>query len=57
MACHSSIRGGDPVANDRALRLLSELDDAVAAHSCPHGRPVWIRIERARLDAMFHRTG
>jgi len=57
MACHSSIRGGDPVANDRAQRLLSELDDAVAAHSCPHGRPVWVRIERARLDAMFHRTG
>ncbi len=57
MACHTSIRGGDPVGSDRTLRLLSELDDAVAAHSCPHGRPVWIRIERARLDALFHRTG
>jgi DNA mismatch repair protein MutL len=57
MACHSSIRGGDPVTNDRALRLLSDLDDAVAAHSCPHGRPVWIRFDRARLDALFHRTG
>ena len=31
MACHSSIRGGDPVTNERALRLLSELDDAMAA--------------------------
>ncbi len=57
MACHSSIRGGDPVGPDRARRLLSELDDAVAAHSCPHGRPVWVRIERARLDAMFRRSG
>ncbi len=57
MACHSSIRGGDPVGPERARRLLSELDEAVAAHSCPHGRPVWVRIERARLDAMFHRTG
>ncbi len=57
MACHSSIRGGDPVGPDRARRLLSELDEAVAAHSCPHGRPVWVRIERARLDAMFRRTG
>ena len=57
MACHSSIRGGEPVANDRAARLLADLDEAVAAHSCPHGRPVWARIERARLDALFHRKG
>ena len=36
---------------------LAELDAAMAAHSCPHGRPVWIRISRARLEALFHRTG
>jgi len=57
MACHASVRGGDPVTPDRARRLLAELDDAVAAHSCPHGRPVWLRLDRSRLDAMFHRTG
>jgi len=57
MACHASVRGGDPVAPERARRLLTELDGAVAAHSCPHGRPVWLRLSRARLDAMFHRTG
>jgi DNA mismatch repair protein MutL len=57
MACHSSVRGGDAVTPDRARRLLAELDGAVAAHSCPHGRPVWFRLTRARLDAMFHRTG
>jgi DNA mismatch repair protein MutL len=57
MACHASVRGGDPVTPDRARRLLVELDEAVAAHSCPHGRPVWFRLTRARLDAMFHRTG
>jgi DNA mismatch repair protein MutL len=57
MACHASVRGGDPVAPERARLLLAELDEAVAAHSCPHGRPVWFRLSRARLDAMFHRTG
>jgi DNA mismatch repair protein MutL len=57
MACHASVRGGDPVTPDRARFLLAELDEAVAAHSCPHGRPVWFRLTRARLDAMFHRTG
>jgi DNA mismatch repair protein MutL len=57
MACHSAVRGGERVSTERARLLLAELDAAVAAHSCPHGRPVWIRISRARLDALFHRTG
>ena len=57
MACHSAVRGGQRVTPERARLLLAELDAAVAAHSCPHGRPVWIRISRARLEALFHRTG
>ena len=57
MACHTAVRGGERVTMERARLLLAELDEAVAAHSCPHGRPVWIRISRARLEALFHRSG
>ena len=57
MACHTAVRGGERVTTERARLLLAELDAAIAAHSCPHGRPVWIRISRARLEALFHRTG
>ena len=57
MACHTAVRGGERVSTERARLLLAELDAAMAAHSCPHGRPVWIRISRARLEALFHRTG
>jgi DNA mismatch repair protein MutL len=57
MACHTAVRGGERVTTERARLLLAELDAAMAAHSCPHGRPVWIRISRARLDALFHRAG
>jgi DNA mismatch repair protein MutL len=57
MACHTAVRGGERVTTERARLLLAELDAAVSAHSCPHGRPVWIRISRARLEALFHRTG
>jgi DNA mismatch repair ATPase MutL len=57
MACHTAVRGGERVSMERARLLLAELDAAMAAHSCPHGRPVWIRISRARLEALFHRTG
>jgi DNA mismatch repair protein MutL len=57
MACHTAVRGGERVTVERARLLLAELDAAIAAHSCPHGRPVWIRISRARLESLFHRTG
>jgi DNA mismatch repair protein MutL len=57
MACHTAVRGGERVSMERARLLLAELDAAMAAHSCPHGRPVWVRISRARLEALFHRTG
>jgi DNA mismatch repair protein MutL len=57
MACHASVRGGDRLTPERARLLLAELDRAVAAHSCPHGRPVWVRFPRARLEAMFRRDG
>jgi len=57
MACHTAVRGGERVTTERARLLLAELDAAMAAHSCPHGRPVWIRISRARLEGLFHRTG
>ena len=57
MACHTAVRGGERVTTERARLLLAELDAAMSAHSCPHGRPVWIRISRARLEVLFHRTG
>jgi len=57
MACHAAVRGGQRVTTERARLLLAELDAAMAAHSCPHGRPVWIRVSRARLETLFHRTG
>jgi DNA mismatch repair protein MutL len=55
LACHGSVRGGDALDLPAMRRILSDLDRAVAAHSCPHGRPVWVRISRAGLERMFLR--
>ncbi|HEY4105309.1 MAG TPA: DNA mismatch repair endonuclease MutL [Polyangiaceae bacterium] len=51
MACHGSIRAGDPLAPDEATALLRALDEADFAGHCPHGRPVvtflsWAELER-----------
>ena len=50
MACHGSIRAGDPLAADEARALLEALDDADFAGHCPHGRPVVTFISWAELE-------
>ncbi len=51
MACHGSIRAGDPLTADEATHLLRSLDITDFAGHCPHGRPVvtytsWAELER-----------
>jgi DNA mismatch repair protein MutL len=51
MACHGSIRAGDPLSATEAAALLAALDEADFAGHCPHGRPVvtyigWAELER-----------
>jgi DNA mismatch repair protein MutL len=54
MACHGSLRAGDPVAPEEARALLAALDEADFAGHCPHGRPVVMRVGWGELE---HRVG
>jgi DNA mismatch repair protein MutL len=54
MACHGSIRAGDPVPPEEARALLAALDEVDFAGHCPHGRPVVMRIGWGELE---HRVG
>jgi DNA mismatch repair protein MutL len=54
MACHGSLRAGDPVAAEEAKALLVALDEVDFAGHCPHGRPVVMRIGWGELE---HRVG
>ena len=56
MACHASVRGGDPLGKEEMRSLLQDLDRAIASHGCPHGRPVWVKLSGAELGRMFGRT-
>jgi DNA mismatch repair protein MutL len=40
MACHGSVRAGDPLSREEAVALLRALDGIDFAGHCPHGRPV-----------------
>jgi DNA mismatch repair protein MutL len=51
MACHGSVRAGDPLSASEAKALLTALDQADFAGHCPHGRPIvtfqsWAELER-----------
>lgn len=54
MACHGSLRAGDPIAPEEARALLAALDEVDFAGHCPHGRPVVMRIGWSELE---HRVG
>ncbi|HNS95548.1 MAG TPA: DNA mismatch repair endonuclease MutL [Polyangiaceae bacterium] len=55
MACHGSIRAGDPVSPQEAQSLLSALDDVDFGGHCPHGRPLLMRIRFEELERLVGR--
>lgn len=56
MACHTSIRAGDRLNQEEMRTLVQRLLTAREPFSCPHGRPIIIRIPLSHLDGLFGRT-
>ncbi|MHA1143447.1 MAG: DNA mismatch repair endonuclease MutL [Candidatus Helarchaeota archaeon] len=55
MACHSSIRAGEPLSEIQALKLISELRKCKNPYNCPHGRPTIINFSVKFLEKKFKR--
>ncbi|MGH7611600.1 MAG: hypothetical protein ACREN4_06245, partial [Candidatus Dormibacteria bacterium] len=55
VACHSAVRFGDLLAREQAEALLRDLAVTPGASTCPHGRPVLLRLEHQQLLAGFSR--
>jgi len=55
MACHGSIRAGDPVSPQEAQSLLCALDEVEFGGHCPHGRPLLMRIRYDELERLVGR--
>ncbi|MCI4373529.1 MAG: DNA mismatch repair endonuclease MutL [Thermoplasmata archaeon] len=58
IACHAAIRAGDVVEREAFARVLDALHQlAESSYSCPHGRPIQVRLSRSRIDRWFLRSG
>jgi DNA mismatch repair protein MutL len=55
IACHSSVRAGDPLTTDEVRALLSDLSKARLPFNCPHGRPVIVAMPRMEIESRFQR--
>lgn len=55
MACRAAIKDGD-VLDDFSARELIAKSLQLPFPRCPHGRPIWIRLDRDYLDKMSGRN-
>jgi len=57
LACHSSVRAGQPLGAETMARIVTDLGAAEQPTLCPHGRPTIVRVPAADVSRWFGRTG
>lgn len=55
LACHTSVRAGQPLSHEEMRQLLRQLEQCVSPRTCPHGRPTMILMTPAQLERQFGR--
>ena len=56
LACHGSVRAGQPLSPEEVRALLAAMDRIDFAGNCPHGRPTVVEIPFAELERRFRRA-
>ena len=57
LACHSSVRAGQPLKPDTMAAIVRDLQKTEHPTLCPHGRPTVVRIPRDDVSRWFGRSG
>ncbi|EAU41730.1 DNA mismatch repair protein [Fulvimarina pelagi HTCC2506] len=55
IACHGSVRTGRRLKPEEMNALLREMEVTPGSGTCNHGRPTFIELKRADLEALFKR--
>ncbi len=56
MACKNAVKAGDPLLESEMKSLLEQLLKTPNPFTCPHGRPVALRITSKAIERSFLRT-
>ena len=54
-ACHAAVKVNHPLNLEKMSFLLEELSLTASPMTCPHGRPVLLRLNHRDLERSFHR--
>ncbi len=55
-ACKHAVKGGEPLTREEIETLLNELKASDSFLTCPHGRPICIRLSKLEIEKMFKRV-
>jgi len=55
-ACHAAVRANHPLDAPRMRAIVNDLLGTALPMTCPHGRPVLLRLTLDRLEKEFRRT-
>ncbi len=56
VACHSAIRAGETLTQQRMSHLIEEMHALENPYTCAHGRPTVIKVTNAELEKWFKRV-
>jgi DNA mismatch repair protein MutL len=56
VACHASVRAGQRLSREQADALARSITATPGTATCPHGRPVALRLTRSDLERRFGRS-
>jgi DNA mismatch repair protein MutL len=56
MSCKAAVKAGDPLDESEWFSLLEQLLKTENPFTCPHGRPIVIRLTTRQIEAGFLRT-
>lgn len=56
MACKAAVKSNDALTPFEAAQLIKALRTLESPYTCPHGRPLVVRMERHELEKKFLRT-
>lgn len=55
MACTEAVKAGDTLPDLSVAQLLSALEKTKQLHTCPHGRPTYVRVPLKQIHKWFQR--